>query len=370
MSRGFSLWLDLIRALAAFAVLFGHMAHTRFTGGTYYFLRDINIASDAVVIFFVISGLVIAYAAGRDANLQTYAFNRLTRLFSVLIPALILTLVFDAIGTRAAIEAYPQGYYQALPVGEFLLRGLTFTNQWIGIWDHVRLGTNGPLWSLSYEVAYYLIFGVAVFLSGALRVALIALVALLAGVPVLALLPAWGLGVLVWHRLSNPTAPALPRAMAMIFAFGAPALIVLAKIYGIPQALTNVTAAVYAPGSHHVLGYSDEVLWNSLVAVLMALHLIGVKPLLENIAASGIISKTIRWIAGASFSLYVVHYPTLHLLDATLPENLPGYNLWLLVITLAVCFGFAALFERPLKLYRTLARRIFPARETPAIPAE
>ncbi len=40
MSPGFSLWLDVLRAGAALSVLFGHMAHTRFTGGQYYFLRD------------------------------------------------------------------------------------------------------------------------------------------------------------------------------------------------------------------------------------------------------------------------------------------------------------------------------------------
>lgn len=366
MNRGFSLWLDAIRALAALAVLFGHMAHIRFTRGDYIWLREVNIASDAVVVFFVISGLVIAYAAGRDASLSTYAFNRLTRIFTVIVPALILTLTLDAIGTRIDMAAYPYGYYQALPVEEFLLRGLTLTPQWSVLWDPVRLGTNGPLWSLSYEVAYYILFGAALFLRGALRVVMVVLVALLAGLNILLLLPAWALGVLVWQRMSR--GPALPQPLALGLALGAPALIIAAKVMGLPAALSSITAQVMAPTSIHALGYSDEVLWNSLLATLVALHLIGAAPLLASLRADpgGQTARVIRWIAGGSFSLYVMHYPVLHLLDATLPETLPLYDLWLLGLTLAACFGFAALFERPLKLYRGLLIR----RKTPPVPAE
>lgn len=326
MTRGFSLWLDAIRALAAFAVLFGHMAHIRFTGGSIYFLRDWNIASDAVVVFFVISGFVIAYAAGRDGNLKTYAYNRATRIFTVIVPALALTLLFDSIGTRLTMAAYPQGYYQHLGWGEFLFRGLTLSPQWLGLMEPVRLGSNGPIWSLSYEVAYYMIFGFAVFLSGPLRIVLILLVALLAGLPVLALMPAWLLGVLVWRRLSNPDAAPLPLALAWGLAVGAPILMVLAKMAGVADALAALTARAFTPADYHaVLLYSDEVLWNSLLAVLMALHLIGVAPLMarSNWRESDRLARAIRWLAGGSFSLYVMHYPSLQLLDAALPETLP-----------------------------------------------
>ena len=144
MTRGFSLWLDAIRALAALAVLFGHMAHTRFTGGDYYVLREWNVASDAVVVFFVISGLVIAYAADRDGDLGTYSYNRATRIFTVIVPALALTLLFDAIGTRISMDAYPPGYYQHLSWSEFLFRGLTLTPQWLGTMEPVRLGIERP----------------------------------------------------------------------------------------------------------------------------------------------------------------------------------------------------------------------------------
>lgn len=122
----------------------------------------------------MLSGVVIAYAAGRDQTLGRFAFNRITRIATVLIPALLMTLIFDAIGTRVNMTAYPERYYQALPLGEFLWRGLTVTNLWTGTADWVRLGSNGPIWSLSYEVGFYLIFGSIMFLHGALRLVILA----------------------------------------------------------------------------------------------------------------------------------------------------------------------------------------------------
>ncbi|MEP1356469.1 MAG: sterol desaturase family protein [Tateyamaria sp.] len=358
MSPGFSLWLDLLRAAAALTVLFGHMAHIRFTRGDYYFLREWNVASDAVVVFFVLSGVVIAYAATRDGTLERFAFNRLTRLFSVIVPALIFTLIFDAWGRSLDASAYNYPFFVELPIGDFLLRGMTFTNEWQGQWNRVRLGTNGPLWSLSYEVAFYALFGVAVFLKGGLRWVLLALLVLMVGLPILILMPAWLMGVWVWHRrpASVGARPVRDWSWAIL---GLAALVVM-KAAGLPAILASITAQAYAPDNYQLmLGYSDEFLWNGIIGLCVALHLAGVRNIMvrrQGDRAWGRGARLIRWVAGASFSIYVMHYPTLHLLDAILPETLPLYDLWLLGLALAVCFGFAKLFERPLCRVRSALR--------------
>ena len=147
------------------------------------------------------------------------------------------------------------------------------------------------------------------------------------------------------------------------------------KAAGLSDALTALTVRTLAPINHHVLlGYSDEVLWNTLIAVFVALHLVGVRSLARRPEPlNGRLARTIRWCAGASFSLYVVHYPTLHLLDATLPDTLPGHDLWLLGLTLTICLAFAALFERPLASLRRGVRTLWtmlrePRRETRTQP--
>ena len=40
MNRGFSVWLDVLRAGAMLLVVFSHFAYPRFTDGTYQWMRD------------------------------------------------------------------------------------------------------------------------------------------------------------------------------------------------------------------------------------------------------------------------------------------------------------------------------------------
>lgn len=355
LPQGLSLWLDVLRVGAALTVLFGHMAHIRFTDGDYYGLRTYNLASDAVIVFFVLSGLVIASAARRDGSLERFAFNRLTRVYSVILPALALTLVFDAIGTRADITAYPRAYYGEPSLVQFLLRGLSLSVEWTGILNPLRLGTNGPLWSLSYEVAFYALFAAMVFLRGPLRFGVAILIAGVGGLPVLLLLPAWLFGVCVYHLGMGKLTLSRPMAWALAVL---PLLALLAlKLAGGDHLLMRLTTDLLAPKDvNGLFRYSDEVLWNTLIALAVALHLFGVWHLTRGRAArvEGRFARALRWMAGASFSLYVVHYPTLHLADALLPAGGTGRHLLLLVITLAVSLAFAALFERPLARWRSL----------------
>lgn len=69
----------------------------------------------------------------------------------------------------------------------------------------------------------------------------------------------------------------------------------------------------------------------------------------------------LRWLAGGSFSLYLVHYPVLQVLAALglAIETLAGDAL-LPGLTLAICYGFAAVFERRLPTIRQALKRLWP----------
>jgi peptidoglycan/LPS O-acetylase OafA/YrhL len=165
----FSLYLDGLRLLAAVTVLLSHFAYERFTGGRWLVIRDYNLGSDAVVLFFVLSGLVIAFAAGtKDRAGGAFLFARATRLYSVALPAVLATLLMDRLGAALDPAAYDGWWHNPAPVAEQLWYGLTYSGEWLS--KGFRLGSNGPWWSLSYEVAYYLIFAAAMFLAGALRI--------------------------------------------------------------------------------------------------------------------------------------------------------------------------------------------------------
>ena len=61
MNRATSLYLDLVRFTAALVVFFGHICGSRFTGGLFWQVGPY--ADEAVDVFFVLSGFVIAYVA-------------------------------------------------------------------------------------------------------------------------------------------------------------------------------------------------------------------------------------------------------------------------------------------------------------------
>ncbi|WP_050928912.1 acyltransferase family protein [Aestuariivita boseongensis] len=352
MSRGFSVYLDAVRFAAAMLVLFSHFAYPRFSDGRWLWVRELNLGSDAVVMFFVLSGLVISHVVqntpGRPGK---FAFDRVTRLLSVALPALVFGFVLDRLGTQIAPQVYPGWVYAYTPLWEILLRGLTFSNEWAGL--ATRLGSNGPFWSLSYEAAYYALFGIAIYTQGARRIVLLALGGWVFGLNILLLLPAWLLGVAVHRFILSDRVPS--GQVAAAFAILPLLAYVIALYLGVPDLLRAPIAAYDA-----VLRFSDEFIWNNLLAVLMALHLLGMAGILRQ-RQSMRHATQIRWLAGGSFSLYLVHYPVLQMLaafgfaSATLLEDA-----LLIGMTLAICYGFAALFERRLAAVRQALLRLRP----------
>ena len=359
MNPRLSLWLDGLRVIAAFTVLLSHIAYERYTGTRYGFFRDHNLGSDAVVIFFVLSGFLIAYAAEmRDRTLSAYAWSRATRLWSVALPALLLTFVLDRLGLLINPAAYFAPFYEPIPLGELLARGLSFSNEWF--LDSVRLGSNGPWWSLSYEAGYYALFGAAFFLRGPARIAIMLAVAVLIGPRPLLLLPVWLSGVVLW-RLAAAGRLNLGAPLAWTFAVLPPLAYGACLALDVPHALMNASAQMTGLDvkTWRVLtGFSDEILWNSLVAVLMSLHLAGVASLPQRTVSAGAsaerAAKAVKWLAGGTFSLYLMHYPVLQFADAVLPEtmNLPVRDLALLSASALVPLWLAGLTERRLGALR------------------
>jgi peptidoglycan/LPS O-acetylase OafA/YrhL len=118
---------------------------------------------------------------------------------------------------------------------------------------------------------------------------------------------------------------------------------------GVPSLLHAATTAAIGADAMAALRFSDEFLWSAVVGALFSMHLIGAAGLLRTgePARSG---AAIRWLAGASFSIYLVHYPALQIVDAALPElAAPALrDLLLLAAVLSICLAFAQAFERTL----------------------
>src|SRR5689334_9651353 len=149
LENGFSLYLDLVRFFAAVCVFVGHATES---GALYVgYLPFGNFKHDAVIIFFVLSGLVICATATRPGETWvTYLTARASRIYSVAIPAVVLS--FGLQGIAVFLEP---GHLQPEPLTDITLAddlristavsALLFLLQ---SWHSQVLPWNGPYWSL------------------------------------------------------------------------------------------------------------------------------------------------------------------------------------------------------------------------------
>ena len=179
LSTAASASLDVMRTVAACAVMFGHLRTLFFVDFPHverqgrplqalYFLTGFG--HQAVMVFFVLSGFLISSTVLRSLvsgnwSWRDYAINRATRLYVVLVPGLLLGFFWDRLGSwifaSQGIYAHPLKDLgtpvplQNLNLPTFL--GNLFFLQTIFC---QTFGSNAPLWSLSNEFWYYVLFPV------------------------------------------------------------------------------------------------------------------------------------------------------------------------------------------------------------------
>jgi peptidoglycan/LPS O-acetylase OafA/YrhL len=317
MTSAMSLYLDLGRLTAAFVVLLSHFAYSRISGGEYLEFR--RFGSDAVVLFFVLSGYVIAYVtAEREHTLRDYALSRLARLYSVVLPALIITIVLDQLGQRIDPRLYDGWWYADDQPFKRFFANLFFVNQ---LWfESIRPFSNGPFWSLGYEFWYYVLFGLAYYLKGRRRFLCVALVCLVIGPKILLLLPVWLAGYWTYHcthriKISYPLAAVLFIAPIAAYA--------MIKFNRWDTEVLEWTIAVLGSDTvRHLIRESDEFVISYVYAVLIVVNFIGAHALGPHLyRVLGVIEKPIRYCASFTFSMYLLHYPLLQLFGAVFQSS-------------------------------------------------
>ena len=200
IGAGASAALDALRIAAALVVVVFHASSQWTTAypATHAALGKASHA--AVVLFFVISGYVIAFTTdGAQRSARHYAVARLSRLYAVLVPALLLTAAVEYLVVRSD-AALTARYVHEHSVVRYLLTAL-FCNE-VGFFS-AGPPLNSPLWSLSYEFWYYVLFGIWHYGRGRRGAWLwLAAAGLVAGPKVLLLLPIWllGVGAYLWAK--------------------------------------------------------------------------------------------------------------------------------------------------------------------------
>jgi peptidoglycan/LPS O-acetylase OafA/YrhL len=177
MNARLSSFLNASRWWAAFLVAAHHVRHivladasdVALSGAlvkTFYFITSLG--TQAVMIFFVVSGYLvggtaIARSRSRGFDLVDYAAKRTSRIYTVLVPALLVGGALDFVGVHFinSSELYTNGAHNERIAGFFAIAGkldiATLLGNFLMLENILttHLGTNSPLWSLVYEWWYY-----------------------------------------------------------------------------------------------------------------------------------------------------------------------------------------------------------------------
>ena len=193
MSAAFSLYLDLVRFGAALLVCLFHSS--RIAPGQNVLMA---LGPEAVIVFFVLSGYVIAYVAEtKERTLRQYFISRIARIGSVAIPAIFATGLVDFIGYHHFPDAYPAAFQAwSLPLVRVASSVLFLDQIWL---VSIQLFSNVPYWSLNYEIWYYIGFACLMYADRGRRWWLFLAVCVFIGPKIMVLMPIWWLGAWLYR---------------------------------------------------------------------------------------------------------------------------------------------------------------------------
>ena len=309
MNSNFSIFLDFFRWVSALLVLFSHARAFYFppypelsAPGLFdrLFYLVTGMGHQAVMVFFVMSGYligmhVIEAMRRQKFHRRDYLSKRIARIYPVLLIALVLGALVDLTGLSLMGASAVYTVEPGAPVGvvNYLIEDRLSLGTFVGnvfLLNGIvcpSLGSNGPLWSLSMEWFYYLIFPclcVAIagwshrgWLRNVGWLLIFALFSLLLPVEYYPYFVIWLAGILVGY-VRLPIWASLPFGALFVHS------LFWSRIGGWPQ------------------------LWEDYYIALMFVLLLCS---LSRCRGALPFTRLHRWMAGFSYSLYVLHFPLL-----------------------------------------------------------
>lgn len=343
INPGLSLYFDAVRFLAALIVVLHHIWPL--------IMPSMPIpwpGHEAVVVFFVLSGYVIAFTASNpEMPLRTYVEHRAARILSVAIPALLLAAVVLPFGAGQSVQyAGPL----LMSADQFMFTSFinaAFLGQSLGL--SIAPPLNPPFWSLCYEVWYYVIFASWMYSGKRWRIALTALALAVAGFKIVMLLPVWLLGVWLFHSM-----PKMTQRQALLL-FAASGLTAFAFFWtGASHAIRDVLRAL-SPEFVASLKGSNQFLGDLILGVLVTANFAAVASMGSHLRPLFKIERQVRYASSFTLSAYLYHMPLAVLIWNGLGvHNAVGF----LVVLTALIFALGVVTERRVKFFRRVLRRL------------
>jgi peptidoglycan/LPS O-acetylase OafA/YrhL len=307
---------------------------------------------EAVVVFFVLSGYVIAFTASDSSvRLKTYVEHRAARILSVAVPALMLSVVVAPFAAGPSVQYAGPLELSAEQFWFASLVNVVFLGQSFGM--SVTPPFNGPFWSICYEVWYYVIFAAWMYSGKRWRIALTALALAAAGLKIVILLPVWLMGVWLYHYL-----PKLTQRRAF-FLFITSGILSFAFFWSGASHIIRGLLKASSPEFVASLSGSNQFIGDLVLGVFVTANFAAVASLGSYMRLLLAAEKKIRYAATFTLSTYLYHLPlSVFIWNGLGVRNAFGF----LCIQTVLIITLGQITERRVRFYRRAFRFIFEAK--------
>lgn len=370
-STATSVLLDVLRLSSAIMIACAHLTQPLFSIGWPDLTDD---GKPALVMLFLLSGLVIRYVTViRPGKMTDFWVDRISRVYSVVVPALVFTIVasYLAMHINPAYYMPNWGFANSRPLLRIGMNLIFMAQSWNLTLDPFA---NGPFWTLSYEVFYYVFYAVGFYLAGTRRVFWLLVAAILAGQHILLLLPLWLIGCLaqdIYQRARSPKI-SLKKLNLTFLAVGCCGAVVLPVTFRLLIYLKGFVTRFFWAHHHAPINLHWAYIYYE-EGLPLVFALLWVMLLFERlqIAEKAAWVQWVRLLSEATFPLYLLHFPLYVLLVAIFPDQ--RANPWFKLGMLALCIAISALLARPTVQFKNylrdvLRKHVFHTSLVPAAP--
>lgn len=345
LTKTTSLIFDSLRLAAALTVAYYHCFLLWFPTVNHFQKIFSELAHFSVIIFFVLSGYLIGYTTtNNNRGLKKYLVARFSRLYSVLIPVLVIMFGIEQLMILIDYDSI-SSITRGLSLPRYFISGLYLNEIWF---FSAAPALNAPLWSLSFEFWFYIVFGLWFFRqkSNWKLTVLLILAILIAGPKILSMFPIWLCGILAF-KLPKP------NFMNSRILFGLAAVIVTFFI------LFKMPAFPFEIGNKPLF-FAAQFIKDWFLGLMVG-FVFWLFPLTDKIQKSCQSIDKFRKVADLTYTIYLIHLPLLYLLKVSLNYKQGSLVQYFVVSTimllLASAIGF--LLESKRQFWTNLFERIF-----------
>lgn len=357
-----SIFLDVIRFASAVGIAVAHLTQPFFSTG---WPLLVDKAKAGLVALFLLSGFVIRYVTIiRKGEPRDFVIDRVSRVYSAVLPALLFTIVASYVARAVNPMFYNANWGDTMsrPLLRIFLNLIFFAQSWNFTYSPL---SNEPFWTLSYEVFYYAMYGVLIYMGGVKRWIAFVVLCILAGQHIMLLLPLWLFGCVlhdVYQKLRVvKLAPVRLQLSLLVVAIVG----VLTAPFVVRTLISakNLVTRIFLAHHHQPVNLHWAYVYYA-IGIPLGYAMLWSMLLLDHVRMQDKTSlvKSIRVLSEATFPIYLIHFPLFVLIAAIYPYDRGNslFKLGMLALVLLISVSLAKPTNHFKNFLRDLMHKYFP----------